>query len=318
MKEAEVVRPPLATGTFIAFFTSFLCVLWVLFVHPYPAPAVPKLDGDCSDFDETGAVYSTTRGWRLAAMIVAFLQLLLLTLGTVYILALAKSKSKPEPVRRAGQALQLLAIALALTLLIVESMMLSNSMDEWLTQVRDVASPWAQLAGARALVQKDLQVLIASTAGATGAVSGLLQRYVLNNTNTMVRGSWAFGVVIVLWIGRLTKLSVHGDGYDDAFASGQRAALNSGALAIEVALTLVAALIAFNLMKLKQRLSPDAIRAHDYAKWLRHRILDPDQSRGQPLRASAMWIPIAQTLSDDERAPLAGSSSTVSLIALKR
>lgn len=311
-EQASIDRPKLNIGIVLAILTSTLYVAWVFLVHPWPTPTVPRLDLDCDDFKNDGSVYSTTRAAREAAAVAALGVLLSVITALAYYFVL-KPPNK-EPTRTASPLLQFLAIGIALVMIVLEAYILNESMDDWVSKVRDVEDMWYMLPEKRIMVENDIRVLIATTAGATAAAAGLNQRYVFNNRGKGKRSLYALSVATVIWIGRITKANIHGDSMysevNGVYTSGNRQALDNGMWAAEISLTAVAVIIMLNLWSLQQFKSK-AKQARDRAKSLAQRMpwrrpgsvaTVREQTWGQQLYVEPSAAR-GSGASDDEKAP---------------
>ena len=104
----------------------------------------------------------------------------------------------------------------------------------------------------RQTVEQDVNVLIVTAAGASGAASGLMQRYVFNNQSNGLRLLYAASMAVAIWLGR-SPSSTHGvQGYEDAYdkATG-RASMPPWAC--EITFTVAVAIVTFNLTSPRAR-----------------------------------------------------------------
>lgn len=270
-KQASIARPELGSGMVLAIISSLLYVCWVFLVHPFPNPTAPRLDLDCDDFKTDGSVYSTTRAARNAAAVAAVCVLLSTGTSLLYMFLLKSPDTKPP--RTASSFLQILAIAIAIAMIVLEAYILQDSMGQWVEKVRDVEEIWSMIPEKRQMVENDIRVLIATTVGCSAAASGLNNRYVFNNRGKGKRSLYILTVATMIWMGRISKLSIHGDmmyaEVNGVYTSGTRRAFDRGVLAAECSLSLVFLIIAMSLWSLKQLRSKALITAARARKFTR-------------------------------------------------
>lgn len=313
-ENASIERPTFNGGMVLATLTSILYGAWVFLVHPWPTPTVPRLDLECADFKEDGSVYSTTRAAKEAAVVAAGGVVLSSLTALAYTFLL-----KPPPTgvtRTASELLKLVAIAIALVMIILEAYILNESVDEWVSKVRDVDDMWHTLPEKRIMVENDIRVLVATTAGATAAAAGLNQRYVFNNRGKGWRSLYALAVAAVIWIGRTTKASIHGQRMyaevDGVYTSGNRQAFDTGVYAAEIALSVVTVIVMLNLWTLPQKKSKAKKAKEQLANrfsWSRRNRVSPMQSAldGHTWEHVDPAAPPSNGASDDEKTPFVPS-----------
>ena len=308
-----IERPAFDSGMILALITSILYGAWVFLVHPWPTPTVPRLDLDCADFKENGSVFSTTRAAKEAAVVAACGVFLSACTALAYTFLLKPPPTREE--RTESKFLKLFAIVVALVMLTLEAHILNESLDEWVSKVRDVDNMWYMLPEKRTMVENDVRVLIATTAGAAAAAAGLNQRYVFNDRGKGWKSLYALSVVAVIWIGRITKASIHGKRayaeVEGVYTSGNRQAFDTGVFAAEATLTFVALIVIFNLCSLPPRLRIKTKEAMERARRLASRRRGSNSAMLSPL-AGHTWEqhlyvdPAASPsdgASDDEKTP---------------
>ena len=239
----SLVRAPMGPTRVVATVSSALLFFWVASVHPWPAPPTPMVDSDCGGWPDSGAVHGTTDATRYDAYRVAII-LVVVAVYSLFYTCLFRTPTD-QPIERPQPRNEVAGIAVALAMVAVDGGLIAVSLGKWLDAVRTEPTPDPSLSRLVSTVDHDVRGAVATAAAGASAVASISQSYLLNN-HPRLQLPWALCTVAVAWTGFFVKLGLSGSS-GDLFAGTLRAFLAVGALGLQIALSVVVALVWNNL-----------------------------------------------------------------------